>query len=90
MKGTVAELFAGIGGFRLALELEARPATPAHQRGRDSGVMLRCLADLGCAVEWRVANAAGHGSVQRRRRTFAVALALAAGPADTALAAAAK
>jgi len=47
--------------------------SPAHQRGRDFGVMLACLADLGYVVEWRVVNAADYGFPQRRRRTFIVA-----------------
>lgn len=46
--------------------------SPAHQRGRDLGVMLRCLSDLGYLTEWRVVNAADYGSPQRRRRTFIV------------------
>lgn len=46
--------------------------SPARQRGRDFGVILRCLADLGYAAEWRVVNAADYGSAQRRRRTFIV------------------
>ncbi|UAL07645.1 MAG: DNA (cytosine-5-)-methyltransferase [Candidatus Methanogranum gryphiswaldense] len=44
--------------------------SPASQRGRDFGVILRCLADNGYYVEWRVINAADYGMVQRRRRTF--------------------
>lgn len=44
--------------------------SPASQRGRDFGIILRCLADCGYAVEWRVINAADYGEVQRRRRTF--------------------
>lgn len=44
--------------------------SPASQRGRDFGVMLRCLYDAGYAVEWRVINAADYGFAQRRRRTF--------------------
>lgn len=44
--------------------------SPASQRGRDFGVMLRCLHDLGYAVEWRVINAAEYGLAQRRRRVF--------------------
>lgn len=47
--------------------------SPAQQRGRDFGVILSCLADLGYLVEWRVVNAADHGFAQRRRRTFIVA-----------------
>ncbi len=42
----------------------------ANQRGRDFGVILRCLNDLGYAVEWRVINAAEYGYAQRRRRIF--------------------
>lgn len=44
--------------------------SPAKQRGRDFGVILACLADLGYSVEWRVVNAAQYGAAQRRRRTF--------------------
>jgi DNA (cytosine-5)-methyltransferase 1 len=36
--------------------------------------MLRCLADLGYLVEWRVVNAADYGFPQRRRRTFIVGI----------------
>ena len=44
--------------------------SPAKQRGRDFGIILSCLNDLGYSVEWRVINAAEYGFVQRRRRTF--------------------
>jgi len=44
--------------------------SPAKQRGRDFGVILACLADLGYSAEWRVVNAAQYGAAQRRRRTF--------------------
>lgn len=44
--------------------------SPAKQRGRDFGIILKCLHDKGYAVEWRVINAADYGNVQRRRRTF--------------------
>jgi DNA (cytosine-5)-methyltransferase 1 len=44
--------------------------SPAKQRGRDFGVMLRALNDLGYGVEWRVINAAEYGMPQRRRRVF--------------------
>ena len=44
--------------------------SPASQRGRDFGVMLACLDQLGYIVEWRVINAALYGAAQRRRRTF--------------------
>lgn len=44
--------------------------SPASQRGRDFGVILACLNELGYDVEWRVINAALYGAAQRRRRTF--------------------
>lgn len=44
--------------------------SPTKQRGRDFGVILRCLLDQGYAAEWRVINAADYGNAQRRRRTF--------------------
>lgn len=44
--------------------------SPAKQRGRDFGVILACLAELGYSVEWRVVNAAQYGAAQRRRRIF--------------------
>lgn len=44
--------------------------SPASQRGRDFGIMLRTFSDLGYNVEWRVINAADYGCAQRRRRVF--------------------
>jgi len=44
--------------------------SPVGQRGRDFGIILRCLADEGYMVEWRVVNAAEYGLQQKRRRTF--------------------
>ena len=44
--------------------------SPAKQRGRDFGVILACLNELGYSAEWRVVNAAQYGAAQRRRRTF--------------------
>lgn len=44
--------------------------SPAKQRGRDFGMILACLNDLGYSAEWRVVNAATYGAGQRRRRTF--------------------
>jgi DNA (cytosine-5)-methyltransferase 1 len=44
--------------------------SPAKQRGRDFGVILRCMAELGYDVEWRVINAADYGFMQKRRRVF--------------------
>ena len=44
--------------------------SPANQRGRDFGIILACLAELGYSAEWRVINAAQYGAAQRRRRVF--------------------
>ena len=44
--------------------------SPAKQRGRDFGIMLRCFEDLGYGVEWRVINASEYGMPQRRRRIY--------------------
>ena len=44
--------------------------SPGKQRGRDFGVILRCLYDQRYYAEWRVINAAEYGYPQRRRRTF--------------------
>lgn len=44
--------------------------SPAKQRGRDFGIILACLNDLGYSAEWRIINAAEYGGAQRRRRTF--------------------
>lgn len=44
--------------------------SPGSQRGRDFGVMMRTLSDLGYSLEWRVINAAEYGFAQRRRRVF--------------------
>lgn len=44
--------------------------SPAKQYGRDFSIILRCLYELGYAVEWRIINAADYGQAQRRRRTF--------------------
>ncbi|MBZ9622149.1 DNA (cytosine-5-)-methyltransferase [Clostridium tagluense] len=44
--------------------------SPTSQRGRDFGIILACLNNLGYYVEWRVINAAEYGFQQRRRRTF--------------------
>lgn len=47
--------------------------SPAKQRGRDFGIILRCLDDLGYAVEWKVINAADYGHPQKRRRILIMA-----------------
>ncbi len=44
--------------------------SPTTQRGRDFGIILRCLADAGYNAEWRIINAAEYGLQQRRRRIF--------------------
>ena len=44
--------------------------SPANQRGRDFGVILKSLDQLGYMLEWRVINAADYGFPQRRRRVF--------------------
>ena len=44
--------------------------SPASQRGRDFGIILKCFDELNYFVEWRVINAADYGEPQRRRRTF--------------------
>jgi DNA (cytosine-5)-methyltransferase 1 len=46
--------------------------SPTKQRGRDFGVMLAALANLGYEVEWRVINAADYGFPQKRRRVLVV------------------
>lgn len=44
--------------------------SPAKQRGRDFGVMLKTFYDLDYTVEWRVINAAEYGHAQKRKRVF--------------------
>ncbi len=44
--------------------------SPAKQRGQAFGIILRCFADAGYGVQWRVLNAADYGHPQKRRRTF--------------------
>ncbi len=46
--------------------------SPTQQRGRDFGVMLVTLANLGYEVEWRVVNAADYGFPQKRRRVLLI------------------
>lgn len=56
--------------FILLENVDRLVKSPAKQRGRDFGIMLRCLSDLGYAMEWRIINAADYGHPQRRRRIF--------------------
>ena len=44
--------------------------SPAAQRGRDFGIILRSFYDNGYDVEWRVINAGDYGLQQKRRRTY--------------------
>lgn len=48
--------------------------SPTSQRGRDFGIIISCLANMGYTVEWRVINAAEYGFQQRRRRVFIFAI----------------
>lgn len=56
--------------FLLLENVDRLLKSPASQRGRDFGIMLRTFNDLGYNIEWRVVNAAEYGCAQRRRRTF--------------------
>lgn len=47
--------------------------SPASQRGRDFGMILRSLYDNGYAVQWRVINAGEYGEPQKRRRIYIIA-----------------
>lgn len=44
--------------------------SPASQRGRDFGIILRSFYENGYDVEWRVINAGDYGLQQKRRRTY--------------------
>jgi DNA (cytosine-5)-methyltransferase 1 len=44
--------------------------SPANQRARDFGIILRSFMDNGYAVQWRVINAGEYGLPQKRRRVF--------------------
>lgn len=50
--------------------LLASPGVRSGQPGRDFGIILRTLSDLGYGVSWKMINAADYGYPQRRRRTF--------------------
>lgn len=56
--------------FLLLENVDRLLVSPSTQKGRDFAVMLKSLADLGYAVEWRVINAGEYGMPQRRRRVF--------------------
>lgn len=46
------------------------PGINSQQPGRDFGMILRTLSDLGYGVTWKMINAADYGFPQKRRRTF--------------------
>lgn len=85
---SVAGRRAGLGGARSGLffevarildeaqpewvVLENVPGLLSSQRGRDMGVVLGTLADLGYVGAWRVLDAQYFGVAQRRRRVFLV------------------
>lgn len=48
--------------------------SPSKQRGRDFGIMLKVLHDLGYMVEWRILDASHYGGSQRRVRVFIYAV----------------
>ncbi len=50
--------------------LLASPGVKTKQTGRDFGIILKSLSDLGYGVSWKMINAADYGYPQRRRRTF--------------------
>lgn len=56
--------------FVLLENVDRLVKSPAKQRGRDFGIMLRCLSDLDYAMEWRIINAAEYGYPQKRRRIY--------------------
>lgn len=56
--------------FILLENVDRLVKSPAKQRGRDFGIMLRCLSEAGYAMEWRIINAAEYGHPQRRRRIY--------------------
>lgn len=50
--------------------LLASPGVRSEQPGRDFGIILRTLSDLGYNVSWKMINAADYGYPQRRKRAF--------------------
>ncbi|WP_270789490.1 DNA (cytosine-5-)-methyltransferase [Enterococcus diestrammenae] len=50
--------------------LLSSPGVTKDQPGRDFGIMLRTLSDLGYGVTWKMINASDYGFPQKRRRTF--------------------
>jgi DNA (cytosine-5)-methyltransferase 1 len=56
--------------FLLLENVDRLLISPAKQRGRDFGIMLKSLHDLNYDVEWRIINAADYGHYQKRRRVY--------------------
>lgn len=56
--------------FALLENVDRLLKSPAKQRGRDFGIMLKSLDILGYDVQWRVINAADYGFYQKRKRTY--------------------
>jgi DNA (cytosine-5)-methyltransferase 1 len=56
--------------FLLLENVDRLLISPAKQRGRDFGIMLKSLNDLNYDVEWRIINAADYGHYQKRRRVY--------------------
>lgn len=56
--------------FILLENVDRLVKSPAKQKGRDFGIMLKTLHEAGYNAEWRIINAADYGLVQRRRRIF--------------------
>lgn len=50
--------------------LLSSPGVTKTQPGRDFGIMLRTLSELGYGVTWKMINASDYGFPQKRRRTF--------------------
>lgn len=56
--------------FLLLENVDRLLKSPSKQRGRDFGIILKCLSDLDYSAEWRVINAAEYGAAQKRRRIY--------------------
>lgn len=52
--------------------VENTPGLLTSNNGRDMGTVLRVLGDLGYSVSWRILDAKGLGSTQRRKRVILV------------------
>lgn len=63
-------LEAKVPPFVLLENVDRLLKSPAKQRGRDFGVILKTLSNMNYGVEWRVINAAKYGHPQKRRRVF--------------------